>query len=99
MGPGLRRAKGGKPMTESNQLMPRRAFLALAAGAAALPAFSAACAALDYPTRTVRIICGFVAGQIPDVVARMVALRYFFISPARLTARMAHGNAERLLGV
>ena len=60
-------------MTERNQLMPRRAFLALAAGAAALPVFSRACVALDYPTRTVRIICGFVAGQIPDVAARMFA--------------------------
>ena len=60
-------------MTENNQVMPRRAFLALATGAAALPAFSRACVALDYPTRTVRIICGFVAGQIPDVAARMFA--------------------------
>ena len=51
----------------------RRTFLRLAAGAAALPAFRRAAAALDYPVRTVRIVCGFVAGQIPDVAARLFA--------------------------
>jgi tripartite-type tricarboxylate transporter receptor subunit TctC len=57
-------------MTESG--LARRAVLRLAAGAAALPAFARA-AASGYPSRTVRIICGFTAGQIPDVAARLFA--------------------------
>jgi tripartite-type tricarboxylate transporter receptor subunit TctC len=57
-------------MTES---LPRRAVLRLAAGAAALPAFARSALASDYPSRTVRIICGFTAGTIPDIAARMFA--------------------------
>src|SRR5215472_14673253 len=53
--------------------LPRRALLRLAAGAAALTALPRTGAALDYPTRTVRIVCGFVAGQIPDIAARLFA--------------------------
>jgi tripartite-type tricarboxylate transporter receptor subunit TctC len=60
-------------MTTSKLPLPRRAFLRLAAGAAALPTFSRVAAALDYPTRTVRIICGFVAGQLPDIGTRLIA--------------------------
>ncbi len=60
-------------MRKCDLALPRRALLRLAAGAAALPAFARAAAAADYPSRTVRIICGFVAGQIPDVAARMFA--------------------------
>ena len=60
-------------MTTRNPPLRRRAFLRLAAGAAALPALVRPGAALDYPTRTVRIVCGFVAGQIPDVAARLFA--------------------------
>jgi tripartite-type tricarboxylate transporter receptor subunit TctC len=60
-------------MTTRNLPLPRRAVLRLAAGAAALPMLLRVAAALDFPTRTVRIICGFTAGQIPDVAARMIA--------------------------
>jgi tripartite-type tricarboxylate transporter receptor subunit TctC len=60
-------------MTTSNPPLRRRAVLRLAAGAAALPLLPRLAAAADYPTRTVRIVCGFVAGQIPDVAARMIA--------------------------
>jgi len=60
-------------MTTRNLPLRRRAFLRLAAGAAVLPAFGRAAVAVDYPTRTVRIVCGFVAGQIPDVAARLFA--------------------------
>ena len=59
-------------MTTRNPPLPRRVFLRLAAGAAGLP-IASRLAAADYPTRTVRIICGFVAGLIPDVAARMIA--------------------------
>jgi tripartite-type tricarboxylate transporter receptor subunit TctC len=58
-------------MTESK--LPRRALLRLAAGAVVLPALARVAAAADYPARTVRIVCGFVAGQIPDVAGRMIA--------------------------
>jgi tripartite-type tricarboxylate transporter receptor subunit TctC len=51
--------------------LPRRTFLHLAAGAAALPAFFASAQA--YPTRPVRIIVGFPAGIAADAVARLMA--------------------------
>ena len=43
--------------------LPRRNFLHLAAGAAALPAVSRIARAQAYPSRTVRIVVGFPAGQ------------------------------------
>jgi tripartite-type tricarboxylate transporter receptor subunit TctC len=50
---------------------PRRKFLHLAAGAAALPAVSHIARAQAYPTRPVRIIVGFPAGGANDVHARL----------------------------
>jgi tripartite-type tricarboxylate transporter receptor subunit TctC len=52
--------------------LPRRQFLHLAAGAAALPAVSRFAWAQSYPTRPVRIIVGFTAGSAPDIVARLM---------------------------
>jgi tripartite-type tricarboxylate transporter receptor subunit TctC len=52
--------------------LPRRTFLHLAAGAAALPAVSGSAWALDYPTRPVRIIVGFPAGGVGDITARLI---------------------------
>jgi len=52
--------------------LPRRNFLHLAAGAAALPALPRVASALDYPTRPVRIIVGFAAGGAPDILARLI---------------------------
>ena len=49
--------------------LPRRHFLHLAAGAAALPRFAWA---QVYPTRPVRIIVGYVAGGGTDIVARLI---------------------------
>jgi tripartite-type tricarboxylate transporter receptor subunit TctC len=52
---------------------PRRNFLRLAAGAAALPVFSRrASAQAAYPSRPVRMIVGFPAGNAPDIVARLI---------------------------
>ncbi len=54
-------------------ILPRRRFLHLAAGAAALPAVSRFANAQAYPSRTVRIVVGFPAGQAIDIVARLMA--------------------------
>src|SRR5437016_6437918 len=51
---------------------PRRRFLHLAAGAAALPASSRGARAQTYPTRPVRIIAGFPAGGGVDITARLI---------------------------
>jgi tripartite-type tricarboxylate transporter receptor subunit TctC len=51
---------------------PRRKFLHLAAGAAALPTMSRTVCAQAYPIRPVRLIVGFTAGSTPDINARML---------------------------
>ncbi len=52
--------------------LPRRRFLYLAAGAAALPAVSRVARAQTYPTRPVRLILGYAPGNAPDIVARLM---------------------------
>jgi tripartite-type tricarboxylate transporter receptor subunit TctC len=52
---------------------PRRQFLHLAAGAAALPAVLRVARAQAYPTRPVRLIVGFPAGGGADTLARLTA--------------------------
>ena len=52
--------------------LPRRRFLHLAAGAAALPAVARIAWAQAYPSRPVRIIVPFPAGQATDTIARLM---------------------------
>jgi len=55
-------------------ILPRRRFLHLAAGAAALPPFARGAAAQSaYPTRPIHVVIGFTPGAAADVVARVYA--------------------------
>ncbi len=52
--------------------LPRRKFLLLAAGAAALPAMSRIVRAQTYPARPVRLVVGFPAGSAADITGRLM---------------------------
>jgi tripartite-type tricarboxylate transporter receptor subunit TctC len=51
---------------------PRRKFLHLAAGAAALPSISRVARADDYPNRPVHVIVGYAAGGPTDIAGRLI---------------------------
>src|SRR5947208_3731624 len=53
--------------------LPRRCFLRVAAGAAAVAAVSRVARAQPYPTRPVRIVSGFPPGGVNDTYARLIA--------------------------
>src|SRR6266446_4418671 len=52
--------------------LPRRQFLRVAVGAAALPAVPGIAKAQGYPTRPIRWIVGFVPGGATDIIARLM---------------------------
>ena len=54
-------------------ILPRRLFLHLAAGAAALPAVSRLARAQSYPARPVRLTVQTPAGGSPDIIARVIS--------------------------
>jgi hypothetical protein len=74
--------------------LPRRNFLHLAAGAAALPAVSRVARAQAYPTRPVRIVVGFPAGSGPDIIARRVAVAIAGRGPVQRAIRRAFAASD-----
>ena len=62
----------GRSVWGNTMKLPRRKFLHLAAGAAALPAVSRIASAHTYPTRPVHIIVGYAPGGSTDIVARLI---------------------------
>jgi hypothetical protein len=68
-------APHGHPFRENTANLPRRRFLHLAAGAAALPGVSRIAEAQTYPTRPITLVVPFPPGGQTDVIARNLAER------------------------
>ena len=58
--------------TEQSMRLPRRKFLRLAAGSAAVAAMPRIARAETYPARPVHIIVGFAPGAASDIIARLI---------------------------
>jgi tripartite-type tricarboxylate transporter receptor subunit TctC len=83
--------------------LPRRRFLHLAAGAAALPAVSRVARAQAYPTRPITIIVGAAAGGPTDTIGRIITERMrnalgqtiVIENNGAAAGSIAHGRAAR----
>src|SRR5262249_46549474 len=64
--------QGGRHQGGIAVKLPRRQFLHLAAGAAALPGMARFAFAQAYPSRPVRLIVTTPAGGSPDIIARLI---------------------------
>jgi len=62
----------GQRLFSQRTKLPRRRFLQVAAGAFALPAVAGGAWSQTYPSRPVRLLVGFPAGNAPDIVARLI---------------------------
>ena len=71
---------------------PRRKFLHLAAGAAALPAMSRMASAEAYPARPVTIVVPFAAGGLPDNDAHRP--RWIGLRPSNMRHGRQRGSAR-----
>jgi hypothetical protein len=80
----------------------RRQFLHLAGAAAALPVLPRLAFALDYPTRSVRVIVAFAPGGVTDTFARLMAQklgehlgkRFYVENIAGATGNIGTGQAD-----
>src|SRR5438067_1654614 len=79
----------------TNLKLPRRTFLRLAAGAAALPVLSRVARAQAYPSRPVRLMFGFPPGSAADITARLVgdAMSRTLGQPVIVEARPGAGGS------
>jgi tripartite-type tricarboxylate transporter receptor subunit TctC len=75
---------------------PRRQFLHLAAGAAALPAVSRFAWAQAYPSRTITLVVPFAAGGGTDVAARIAAEHMSRTLRQQVIIENVAGAADRL---
>jgi tripartite-type tricarboxylate transporter receptor subunit TctC len=73
---------------------PRRRFLHLAAGAAALPVMSRIARAQTYPTRPITMIVPAAAGGSTDVIGRVLAER---MNSVNLMCMFWEGEKQRAL--
>ena len=79
--------------------LPRRQFLHLAAGAAALPAVARIAWAQSYPTRPVKVIVPFPPGGPTDVMARLVADKLAAALGRPFVIENRPGSAGGIVGV
>ena len=74
--------------------LPRRQFLHLAAGAAALPAVSRFAFAQAWPTKIIRAIVPFTAGSAVDIIPRTVFDRLLALTAIPIPGTAAEFHAE-----